>query len=100
MTNTYRITPRARQDLQKIGRYTLKMWGKEQRNAYLHAMEQRIIWLAENPDLGRHRPEIKKGYFSFPQGSHLIFYLKRDDGIDIIGVPHRMMDVTTHLSYD
>jgi toxin ParE1/3/4 len=40
MSNTYRITPRARQDLQNIARYTLEMWGREQRNSYLYALEQ------------------------------------------------------------
>jgi toxin ParE1/3/4 len=33
MTRTYRVTPCAREDLKKIGRYTLKTWGKEQRNS-------------------------------------------------------------------
>ena len=93
MTHTYRITPRAKQDLQSIGRYTLKKWGREQRNKYLYALEQRFGWLAENPAMGSHRPEIQEGYFSYIQGSHLIFYLKREGGIDIIGIPHQCMDI-------
>jgi plasmid stabilization system protein ParE len=28
-----------------------------------------------------------------PQGSHLIFYLIGADAIDIIGVPHKQMDM-------
>lgn len=93
MKNSYRITQRAAQDLKNIGRYTLKTWGREQRNKYLFALEKRFEWLAENPGRGRHRPEIKTGYFSYLQGSHVIFYLKREGGIDILGIPHQHMDI-------
>ena len=54
MTGHYRITPRAAQDLKTIGRYTLKNWGKEQRNSYARALDRRFAWLAENPLMGRH----------------------------------------------
>ena len=93
MTNTYRVTPRAAQDLKNIGRYTLKTWGREQRDSYLRAMEKRFSWLAERPERGRHRPDIQEGYYSYPQGSHVVFYLLRDGGIDILGVPHQRMDI-------
>ena len=97
MTNTYRITPRAKEDLKAIGRYTLKTWGKAQRDTYLHAMEERFAWLAQRPDLGRHRPEVREGYYSYPQGSHVVFYLIRESGIDIIGVPHQRMDIMNYF---
>lgn len=98
MSNTYRITPRALQDLQNIGRYTLQKWGRQQRNNYLQALEQRFEWLAQNPHRGTNRPEIQEGYFSYAQGSHLIFYLKREGGIDIIGIPHQCMDINGFFS--
>lgn len=93
MNNRYRITPRAVHDLKNIGRYTFKKWGAKQRNKYLLAFEKRFEWLAENPNRGRHRPEINKGYYSYLQGSHVIFYLQRERGIDIIGIPHQRMDI-------
>ena len=37
--SVYRITPRAKESLKNIGRYTLKKWGKEKRNTYLHAID-------------------------------------------------------------
>jgi len=97
MTKSYRVTPRAKQDLKHIGRYTLKTWGKEQRDSYLRDMEARFAWLAEHPNLGRHRPDVQEGYYSYPQGSHVVFYLIREDGIDIIGVPHQRMDVMSYF---
>lgn len=98
MTSTYRVTPRAHQDLINIGRYTLKRWGREQRNVYLGAIEQRFKLIAENPYMGRHRPDVKEGYYCWPQGSHVIFYLIRENGIDIIGIPHQRMDILNYFS--
>jgi len=94
----FRITPRARDDLKNIGRYTLKIWGKEQRDTYLKNLDKRFAWLAENPRLGRHRPDVQEGYYCFPQGSHLVFYILRDNGIDIIGVPHQDMDILNYFN--
>jgi len=98
MSGTYRITPRAKEDLKNTGRYTLKIWGRKQRDIYLRAMEQRFEWLAGNPELGRHRPEIHAEYYSYPQGSHVVFYLKWEGGIDIIGIPHQHMDILNYFS--
>jgi toxin ParE1/3/4 len=79
--------------LKNIGRYTLKTWGKEQRDAYLHATERRFSWLAERPEMGKRRQDVQEGYYSYRQGSHVVFYLIREDRIEIIGIPHQRMDV-------
>ncbi|MEY4589031.1 MAG: hypothetical protein RL497_1107 [Pseudomonadota bacterium] len=78
----YRVTPRARDDLNNIGRYTLQQWGRNPRNLYLKQLETRFEWLSENPLLGKHRTDIAEGFYSFPQGEHVVFYLIRDEGID------------------
>lgn len=96
MSGTVRITPRALQDLRAIARYTLETWGRTQRDVYLRAIDRRFSFLADNPGLGRPRPEVSEGYFSYPQGSHVIFYLVREGGIDIIGIPHQRMDVINY----
>ncbi len=98
MTNTYRVTPKAAQDLKNIGRYTLKTWGKEQRDVYLCAIDNRFSWLAEQPNRGKYRSDVQECYYSYPQGSHVIFYLIRDQGIDIIGIPHQRMDIMNYFS--
>ncbi|MEO1020360.1 MAG: type II toxin-antitoxin system RelE/ParE family toxin, partial [Pseudomonadota bacterium] len=95
VTSRYRVTPRAFRDLASIARYTKTNWGKSQRDAYMQAIELRFAWLADNPGAGRSRPEVDKAYRSFPEGAHVIFYVVRDDSIDIVGVPHRSMDLTT-----
>lgn len=93
----YRVTPRARDDLINIARYTEATWGKKQRNSYLKAIEQRFEWLGENPLFGKHRADVHQGYYSFPQGQHVIFYLRGNNAIDIIGVLHKEMDVVSYF---
>lgn len=97
MSTKFRITPRALEDLQSIGRYTRSEWGKVQRDKYLRDMDQRFGWLADQPKLGKHRRDIEDGYYSFPQGSHVIFYIIRENIIDIIGIPHKNMDILNYF---
>jgi toxin ParE1/3/4 len=96
----FRVTPRARDDLKKIGRYTERQWGKHQRSTYLKALEKRFSWLAENPKLGKHRSDVAEGYYSFPQGEHVIFYLISEKDIVIIGIPHKEMDIIAYFLPD
>lgn len=94
---TFHITPRARDDLKNIGRYTEWQWGKNQRNTYLKNFEKRFHWLAENPQLGKHRSDVSEGYYSYPQGQHVIFYLIGQECIEIIGIPHKEMDTVSYF---
>lgn len=87
-----RVTPRALDDLKNIGRYTERAWGNAQRNRYLKSLDERFRWLAKNPQLGKHRPDICEGYNSFPEGQHVVFYLFDSRTLDIIGIPHKEMD--------
>jgi len=100
LTASVRITPRAHEDLKNIGRYTLKHRGRPRRDAYLRALDQRFQWLAERPLRGRRRSDVADGYYSFHHESHVVFYLIREGGIDVIGVPHQAMDVRGHLERD
>jgi toxin ParE1/3/4 len=96
----YRVTPRALEDLKNIGRYTEQQWGKSQRNTYLKALEKRFSWLAKNPQLGKHRKDAAEGYYSFPQGEHVAFYMVGEEYIYIIGIPHKEMDIITYFQPD
>lgn len=98
MMPRYRITPRAFEDIKNIGRYTLRQWGRSQRDIYLRGLDARFTWLAENPQAGRRRDEIALGYRSFAHEAHIVFYLISDDAIDIIGVPHQAMDIPSHFA--
>lgn len=96
----YRVTPRARDDLKNIGHYTQQNWGKTQRNTYLKNIEKRFKWLAMNPQLGKHRTDVAEGYYSFPEGQHVVFYLINQECINIIGIPHKGMDIIYYFQPD
>lgn len=91
---TFRLTPRAADDLDAIADYTMETWGFDQLGQYLRALNTRFEWLAEHPMAGRERGDVHPGYRSFPEGSHVIFYMVVDDGVDIIGIPHKSMDIS------
>ena len=93
VSNRFNLTLRAKEDLRGIWNYTLEAWNEAQADAYLTDLYERFGWLADDPQLGKHRREVCEGYYCFPQGSHLGFYLIRDTEIDIIGVPHKEMDI-------
>ena len=66
-------------------------------DSYLRNLTARFAWLAENPRLGRSRPEIAPDVRSYREGSHLVFYRVRPNVIEIIGLPHRAMDVDAYF---
>jgi toxin ParE1/3/4 len=93
----YRLTPAAKSDLIEIWNYTVETWGKKQAEKYLKEIEAKLEQLAANSELGRKRPEISPGYYSFPVGNHIIFYLQSGKQIDIIGILHGRMDINKNL---
>ena len=95
MPELFNITPRAKEDLRKIWNYSVETWNEEQANLYVRKLYDRFSWLAARPQLGKHRQDIAQGYYCFSQGRHLVFYLicKQGEGIDIIGIVHKEMDI-------
>ena len=97
MSAAYALRKLAVDDLEAIWVYTVEQWGVEQAERYLTSLFACFEDLAENPQLGRQRDEVKEGYRSFPQGRHVVFYLIVPAGIDVIGIVHQSADVDTHL---
>ncbi len=93
----YRLTPSAKSDLIEIWNYTVETWGEKQAEKYLQDIENKLNQLAANPELGKRRPEISPGYYSFPAQKHIIFYLNSVSHIDIIGILHGKMDINKNL---
>lgn len=97
MAKAFNLTPRAREDLRAIWRYTAEIWNETQADAYATKLYERFGWLAKRPRIGKHRSDICEGYYCFPEGQHLIFYLIHKHRIDIIGVPHKAMDILNYF---
>jgi toxin ParE1/3/4 len=98
MTATYVIRQQVEQDLEEIWLYSMQQWGVKQADSYVGSLLFRFSWLAENPYAGKHREDIKMGYYCFPEGRHLVFYKLTDTGIDIIGIPHQRMDIVSYFA--
>ena len=93
----YRLTPSAKSDLTDLWNYTVETWGEKQAEKYLQDIEDKLAQLADNPELGKQRPEIGPGYYSFPVRKHIIFYLISKNHIDIIGFLQGKMDINKNL---
>ena len=92
------LTLQSKEDLHKIWLYTIKTWGEKQADKYITTLYNRFEWLAKNPDFGKYRPDIKQGYYCYLQNSHLIFYIKNSHNINIIGIPHKSMDIVNYFT--
>ena len=94
----FRLTPDAQDDLIEIRRYTLQQWGAEQSKKYLREIRNTLGLLAETPALGKSRPDVGANVHSFPQGSHIIYYVVHEQQLVVFGVLHKRMVPLTHLN--
>lgn len=95
---TWRLTPAAQQDLIAIRRFTLERWGQAQSLEYLSGLRRAFRLLAENPAMGRNRPDPGDEVVSFPYESHIIYYWARNQELVVIGVLHKRMVPEAHLA--
>jgi toxin ParE1/3/4 len=91
------LSPRAREDLEKIWIYSTQNWDPVQAEHYLRRIEEAVHLLAETPVRGRSCDHIRKGYRKYPVGSHILFYRSVSHGIDVVRILHRQMDFDRHL---
>ncbi|PCI68073.1 MAG: plasmid stabilization protein [Piscirickettsiaceae bacterium] len=98
MTTQYRLRSLAKDDLESIWLYTYQEWGVAQADTYLDALIGRFEWLADNAALGKPRDDVKQGYYCFPEGMHLIFYILKNNQVEIIGIPHQRMDTVEYFA--
>lgn len=84
-------------DLDGILDYSISAHGRETAEAYLRTINGALAWLAERPQLGAPRKDLKKGLRSLPAGEHRIYY--RFDGkiVLVARVLHKAMDAARHL---
>ncbi|WP_299735521.1 type II toxin-antitoxin system RelE/ParE family toxin [uncultured Endozoicomonas sp.] len=54
--------------------------------------------IAETPALGKGRSDVGLDVLSFPQGSHVIYYVVHEQQIIVFGVLHKRMVPLNHLA--
>jgi len=94
---SYGLTSDAQADLSEISRFTLDQWGQAQALKYLSEMRQTMRLLSRAPAIGTRRPEVGPGIFSFPHGSHVIYYTSGERQLMVFAVLHKSMVPMDHL---
>jgi toxin ParE1/3/4 len=93
----YVISPRAQADIDGIWDYTVERWDGDQAVRYIRAIQEAIETIAADPARGRSCEQVRAGYRKYAVGSHVIFYRRSADGIDVVRVLHQRMDFERHL---
>jgi toxin ParE1/3/4 len=83
--SSYRYSSDANSDIEEIALYIFDL-NPVAAHRFLDSLEEACEILAEQPLIGRPRPELGEGLRSFPVGNYLIFYTPALDGIDIVRV--------------
>lgn len=97
MAVSFRLTRDAQQDLRAIRRYTVETWGQEQSRTYLEGIRDTSALLAEFPGQGLARLDVGEGVFSFPYGSHMLYYRLEKQQLVVFAVLHQRMVPAEHL---
>lgn len=87
----------AEDDLIGIWLYTFEEWGDVQADKYLDELNSGIRLLANNPEMGASRDQVRDGYRVFFVGSHAVYYTVTPTAIHVIRVLHGRMDPERHL---
>jgi len=93
----YRLSPKARADMESVWLYTLSRWGHDQTEKYIDDLADAFDVLASNPRLGKRCDSIRAGYRKHPTLRHVIYYREFDYGIEIIRVLHDHQLAALHL---
>ncbi|HHF7372731.1 type II toxin-antitoxin system RelE/ParE family toxin [Legionella bozemanae] len=94
---TYRLYPKAIEDLESIYSYSTHEFGIKRTEDYILAIDSSFQRLADDPLIARKCDYIRPDLRAFNIGSHIIFFKTTDYGIAVIRVLHQSMDFNRHL---
>lgn len=94
---TYRLYPKAIEDLESIYLYSVREFGIKRTEDYILAIETSFQHLAGDPLISRTCDYIRQDLRAFNTGSHVIFFKITSYGIAVIRVLHQSMDFGRHV---
>lgn len=94
---TYRLHPKAIEDLESIYLYSTREFGIKRTEDYILAIDTSFQHLADDPLISRKCDYVRQGLRAFNIGSHVIFFKMTNYGIAVIRVLHQSMDLSRHL---
>lgn len=95
--SAYVLTPAAQADLADIWDYGEAQWGADRAEDYIRQIQRAMETVARDPRRGRPCGEIREAYLKFGVGSHLLFFRRRADQVEIVRILHQRMDIDRHL---
>jgi toxin ParE1/3/4 len=90
--SSYRFSSAANADIERISLYICDR-NPTAASRFLDSLDKTCELLAENPLIGRLRPELGESLRSFAMGNYLIFYVPAAGGIDIARVVYGGRDL-------
>jgi toxin ParE1/3/4 len=93
----YRLSPKARDDMESVWLYTLSQWGQEQTEKYIDDLVAALDLLMTSPRLGKRCDNIRAGYRKHPTLRHVIYYREASYSIEIIRVLHDHQLAVRHM---
>jgi len=93
----YRLTPKAREDLEAVWLYSLQEWGAAQTDRYIDDLTTAFEFLASSSKAGTLCENIRPGYRKYPVIRHVAYYRETNYCIENIRVLHDRMLASRHL---
>ncbi|MFB9979895.1 type II toxin-antitoxin system RelE/ParE family toxin [Mesorhizobium kowhaii] len=97
MKRTVRFSPKAKADLDQIWDHSLKEWGPERAEAYIHAIRSIINLIGQFPAMAKNAENIRPGLVKHAVGSHVQFLRMANRSINVVRILHQRMDYPRHL---
>jgi len=91
------FSEQATSDLDAILDYSFIKFGAQVMMEYHHSLDQCFENLDSHPELGTQVDYIRTGYRRFEHRSHCLFYQSTHQGITLIRILHKSMNVHKHF---
>ena len=96
------LSQRAKQDYQRILRYTGETWGPEQVEIYDEKIAAALEAISRNFQLGHARDDLPPTHLAYLVGSHVIIYRAMPnkvhaESIGIVRILHQRMSLPRHV---
>ena len=88
--------PEAETDLEEIWWY-IAQDSPNNADRFLDRIQEVCLSLANFPNMGTSRNELKSGLRSHTIGNYLVFYFPMENGVDVVRVLHRSRNIETLL---
>ena len=92
-----KLSPRARADFIVILRFTGETWGHAQLVVYRDKINDALMALSHNPQLGHCRDDLPPTHLVYPVVSHLIVYRPGKDSLGVVRILHQRMILSRHI---